>query len=472
MELTYMLSPTSPYVMHTQASNILSDNLQRDNRIDVDFNLGILTLQMEITKQKDRIINEMGNSPVEKFLKKSTPNFLKLLGGAIASGNFDIILKTIKTEIVLVTCWNIYSIPFIKFMLNNGKRVVMGGSFCNSYDIDFIRTIVDSENLIIVSGYVETNTDLYKIILDWKDTKIPNTDCINMWTAKNDYIKKHLKILSNVRRSDNTYYSITFNNNCWYNKCKFCKIREEKVPDFICAIEAERLYENIIENLNTYNTRKLLINDNYFLFTDKNKYVMRNLRKNGIIIYVLSGILSFNSKEYLKNINEYVDEVGMGLECANDFSLSYVNKGYTWEDIKRSIENMNRYLSKDKDIRYLSITDLVCKDKENIIENYRNLVVMKDMLNGYGFENINFSFTPLQIFPSVGIAEETPFLKVKDTENPSGMWYVYNYLKQFGLNIDVPKDLMMPFERYDINGNLLLSDFEYIGNEMEIINDY
>ncbi len=474
MKLTYMLSPTTFYVMHTQTSNILSHNLLRDNRIDVSFNLSILSLCMDIINEKDSIIERMSDHPLDILLKKASPNYFKIVGAPYSTrtGFFEKILPTIKTEIVLITCWNIYCIPFIKFLLNSGKKVVMGGSFCNSYPIKFIRSLLgDPDNLIVVSGYVGVQTDLHKVISDWKDVKLPETDFIDMWTAKNDHMKSYLKILSKCRRSDNTYYSITFNNNCWYNKCKFCKLREERVPDFTCAVDADRLYENIKENLITYKTKKLLVNDNYFLFSDKNREIFKNLRKDGFKIYILSGILSFNNEQYLRDFNEYVDEVGIGLESASDFSLDYITKGYKWEDIKRSIHNMAKYLDKDKNIRYLTITDLVSKDREDIVENYENMLTMKMMLNDHGFERVAFSYTPLQLFPSIDLVKDTEFMKIGRTESSSGMWYVYEHLKKYGIEVNVPEDIMMPFERYDINGNLLLSDFEYVGDLMDRIID-
>lgn len=467
MKVTYMLSPTTPYIMHTQASNILSSNLKRDDRIEAFFNLSILSLNMGILKDRNHLIEKMGDHPLEIFLKKSSPNFLRILGAIHSNKNgfFDRVLSTIKTDIVMVTCWNIYSIPFIKFLLENGKRVVMGGSFCNSYSIEFIRSIIDHKNLVIVKGYVGMDTDLYKIVNDWRDIEILSNDYTDMWCARNDHIKDYLNLLSKCRGLDNTYYSITFNNNCWYNKCKFCKLREGKEPNFIEHMEVEQLYDNIVKNLKSYKSKNVLVNDNYFVFNDQNKQVLKKLRRDGYKIYVLSGIISFNNKKYLEDINEYVDEIGIGLESANDFSLNYITKGYNWNDIKRSIGEMSVYLNRDKNIRYLVIADLVCEDQRGIIQNYKNMAIMKDMLHNNGFERVVFSFTPLQLFPSVGMVKETEYLKIRN-KDVSGMWYVYNYLEKIGVEINVPENIMMPFERYDINGNLLLSDFEYISEDL------
>jgi len=473
MKITYMLSPTTPYITHSQASNILSENLKRDERLDVSFNLSILSLSMRILSEKNALMEIMGDSTVETVYKKPqlAQNFLRILGGLFSNNEefFQQVNYTIKTEIVLMTCWTIHSIPLIAYLLNSGRRIVMGGSFCNSYPTEFIRSILKEagaqnlENLVVVRGYAGVNTDIHKIIIDWKDVDLPETDFRDMWISNGDHIKDYLNLLSRCRGVDNTYYSVTFNNNCWYNKCKFCKLRDKKQPDFIVNVSVEELYENMIQNIQSYKSNNILINDNYFVFTDKNKAILKRLRKDGYKVQVLSGIISFNSERYLKDVNEYIDEVAIGMESTLDFSLDYITKGYTWNDIKRSMNNMIKHLDKDKSIRYLAIIDLVCKDQEDIIQNYQNMLTMRDTLSG--FNRIAFSFTPLQLFPSVGMVEDTDFLKVKDGQ-VSGMWYVYKYLERRGIEVNVAPYLMMPFERYDINGDLLLSDFEYVSSEV------
>lgn len=473
MKLTYMLSPTTPYITHSQASNILSENLKRDERIDITFNLSILSLNMRILKEKNILIENMEDNPFETVYKKPqmSQNFLRILGGMCSNTKefLSHVDSTIKTDIVLITCWTIHSIPLIAYLLNSGRKVVMGGSFCNAYPTDFIRSLVPEsniENLVIVRGYVGVETDLYKIITDWKDVEIPKTDYVDMWTANGDHMKGYLNLLSKCRGLDNTFYSVTFNNNCWYNKCKFCKLRDEKQPDFIRNIDVDSLYENLIINLKSYKSKNILINDNYFIFNDKNKTILQRLRRDGYKIQVLSGIISFNSKSYLEDINEYVDGVSCGLESTVDFSLDYITKGYRWDDIKRSMENMNKYLDRDKNIRYLAIFDLVSKDQRDIVQNYTNMLSMRNTLYDYGFEKVGFSATPLQLFPSVGLIEDTDHLKIRNSNNVSGMWYAYNYLSKFDLEANMSFDHMMPFERYDINGNLLLSDFEYVSSEV------
>ena len=325
MKITYMLSPTAPYITHCHSSNILSENLKMDDRIDVTFNLSILSLSMKIIMERKRLLETMGDSPVEAAFKAPhmAQNLLRILAGLCSNTNefLSHVNSTIKTDIVLITCWTIHSVPLIAYLLNSGRRVVIGGSFCNAYPSDFIRILIgksvsDSKmkNLIVVGGYVGMNTDLHEVIEKWEDVELPKTDYADMWTSTGDHIKNYLNLLSKCRVYDNTYYSLTFNNNCWYNKCKFCKLRSEQQPNFIKNIDSDTLYDHVVENLKSYKSHGILVGDNYFVFNDKNKKFLKRLRSDGYKVQVFSGIMSLSSKAYLENISECVDGISCGLE--------------------------------------------------------------------------------------------------------------------------------------------------------------
>jgi hypothetical protein len=478
-----MLTPTTTYIVHTQASSIMSENLLKDDRINVDFNVGILSFNFNIVKERDRVIQEIGDNPktsFEVYCQKNKQNLLRAIASSQSNsiGFIEESIKTIKTEIVLVTTWTIYNLPYVKYLLDYGKRVAIGGSFCNAYTTERIRSILKNmgsteqqlKNLIIVRGYIGSKTDIYKIIKDWKDLDIPNYDFLDRWDSTEDYMKKYLKLVDKARGVTQTYYSVTFDNNCWYNKCKFCKIRNEVQPDFIKEMDAQQVYENVAQNMREYGSTNIVLYDFYFLFTEKNKEIFSKLRKDGFKIFVLSGIIKLKDREYLENINRFVDGMSIGLESTTDFSLKYINKGYGWADIQKSIDQIRKYLDRDKGIRYLTIVDLVMKDKEEILEKYANIVEMGDRLGEYGFTEVGFSSTSLQMFPDVAIVQDTDNLKILKDNNEdtsSGLWYIYNYLdKHFNIKNDVVTEMMMPFERYDNDRNLLKSDFEYIDVEL------
>jgi hypothetical protein len=257
-----------------------------------------------------------------------------------------------------------------------------------------------------------------------------------------------------------------FTNICWYNRCKFCKGGGKL--NFINNVDVSLLYENISTNLREWQTNLLVINDNYLLFNDKNKELFKRLRQDGIIIAIITGILKINTQQYLEDINEYADEVGVGLESTTDFTLDYINKGYKWKDIQDTMKMLNKHLDRDKRIMWFYIIDLISKDQKDIIQKYENLLKIKNKLASYGFERVDFSSNLLQLFPDVGLIKNTNHLKMKSESisSVSGMWYFYNYLKNnFNMDIKVSPKIMIPYERYDIEGNLLKSDFEYIDTD-------
>jgi hypothetical protein len=65
--------------------------------------------------------------------------------------------------------------------------VIIGGSLLNSYTFQEIRDIVFliaekkyMKNLMIVKGYVDLTTDLYKMVREWKDVEITENDFYNL----------------------------------------------------------------------------------------------------------------------------------------------------------------------------------------------------------------------------------------------------------------------------------------------------
>lgn len=476
MKLTYMLSPTTSYIIHTAASNIISENLIRDDRIEVQFDNRILSIFSHVKKLRQLAIDKMSDndSPVATFCKYSssierTYSVLK----AYSTGYFESILKNIQSDIILVTCWNSFSLPFIKFLLNNNKRVVIGGVLCNSYSFDHIRASLISigtpnelmKNLIIVKGYVDLTTDIYKIIKEWKDVTIKENAFETMWECSSDYIKKSLMVLKLIRPRP-FWYTVVFDNSCWYKKCTFCNIDKIKKIDFIENISVDNLYNNLIRNLNEYETDQLFINDPYFTFDDKKRKLLGKLRSAGIKIAILTGINLLKNQNYLNDIKTYVTELRIGLESCSDFSLSYINKGYDWNDVLKAVNLMTTILPSDVMIRFLYIMDLAEINKSSVLQNYNRLLQIKDMFISKGF---TFTFFPrnLHMFRDIDIEETTKYIKLlPDSKKVSGIWRVYSFLESYGFEINVPKDIVLPYQRYDNDGKVLESDYDIITDDM------
>ena len=478
MKLTYMLSPTTSYIIHTAASNVLSENLINDKRIDVKFDYTITTIFSNVKKMKEQGLVSFSNdtSPVSTFCKESasierTYSVLK----SYSTGFFERVVNNIETTIVLVTCWNSFSLPFIKTLLENDKKVVIGGVLCNSYSYEHIRSSLVSigvkndllENLIIVKGYVDLTTDLYKIITDWKDTIITQNDFSTIWKCKSDYIKNRLAVVKKFRFRP-FWYTVVFDNGCWYKKCTFCNIDRIKQINFIKDISVDDLYNNLILNLKQYRTNNLFINDPYFTFDDKKRELLKRLRESNIEIAILTGISLLRNKAYLNDIKEYITELRIGLESCSDFALSYINKGYNWSDILESINLTTTTLPPSITVRYLYIMDLAENSRESVLQNYNRLISVRDIFRDRGFD---FYFFPrnLHMFKDIDIEKTTKYIRLSDNStNVSGIWRIYNFLESHGFEINVPKDIVLPYERYDDSGDILPSDYDIITDNMMI----
>jgi len=156
----------------------------------------------------------------------------------------------------------------------------------------------------------------------------------------------------------------------------------------------------------------------------------------------------------------------IGLESCSDFALSYINKGYDWNGVIESINMMRDELSSNVMLRYLYIMDLAETSKDSVLQNYNRMVQIKQMLIERGFD---FAFFPrnLHMFKDIDIQETTKYIKISDnSDNVSGIWKVYNYLEKYGFEVNVPKDIVLPYERYDENGKLLPSDYEIISGDV------
>lgn len=472
MNVTYLLSPTSNYIIHTNASNVLSENLLRDERIEVHFNRTLITLVESARKLKENVKGLLTDGSSISVFCKYSATIERTYSLLCSFYFFDRIESTIKTDKVLITCWNPFSLPFIKYLLNKGYKVVIGGVLCNSYSFDFIRNLLKKigtnnlENLIIVKGYVDLTTDLYSIIKNGKDTVIEKNDFSTIWECEKDYIKQTLKIVKKYRKNP-TWYTVVFNNQCWYNKCTFCNIYSSPKLNFIGSVSDETLYRNISRNMKQYKTDCLFVNDPYLVFTDKTKKLFTRLRKGGKKIAIQTGITLLKDKDYLKDINEYVDEIRIGLESCSDFSLQYINKGYRWIDVKESMNQMIKYLRKDIALRYLYIMDLVATDRRDIIRNYTKIFVLKMKLFENGFENFLYFPRNLHLFPDVRMSKKTKFLEIcsSDDNRLSGIWKIYRYLDIF-INIEVPEEIVLPYKRFDMDGNVLPSDYHIINSDL------
>jgi hypothetical protein len=126
---------------------------------------------------------------------------------------------------------------------------------------------------------------------------------------------------------------------------------------------------------------------------------------------------------------------------------------------------MRNELSSDVMLRYLYIMDLAETSKESVLQNYNRMVQLRKMIE----KKFDFAFFPrnLHMFKDIDIQETTKYIRISEnSDRVSGIWKVYNHLEKYGFEVNIPEDVVLPYERYDENGKLLPSDYEIITGDM------
>jgi radical SAM superfamily enzyme YgiQ (UPF0313 family) len=174
-------------------------------------------------------------------------------------------------------------------------------------------------------------------------------------------------------------------------------------------------------------------------------------------------------KDIVKEINESIDFLRIGMESASDFSLSYMNKGYNFNGIKRAVNNMIDGLNRDKKITFSIILDLPNTSKEKILEAYGNLKMIKDKIKLNGFDH--FNYTPLlwQVGGRTSdnvIDNKFVFKSTHDEQEMSGRYLLFKKFEEMGIVGEIYKEYSFPLVRRDENGNKLKSDLFIVPQEL------
>ena len=481
MKVTYLESPTSLYKLHTFVTGILTENLIRNDKIDVTFNYSILKNNTTFKILHEKVKNSAEDSVIANYCKHhffAMRNFSVL--AAFQKNQLENYVKTIETEIVLVTCWTSFSLPFIKILLEHGKRVVAGGTIFNIFSFDYIRQLLTEmgtdpkllENLIIVKGYVDLTTDIRQIIINWKDHEIIQNDFRTIWIGRRDYIKQVYAVYQHFEISK-IWYTVLFSNDCWYKKCTFCNLENQCIHNFIKDADPNTVFEFLLENLRDFESPTLYIDNPYFVFSREKEQIIKRLRERGYKITVSTGIHLLQKEEYINKLNNFVDKVFVGLECASDFALAYINKGYNYDQISAAVNKITKHLKKDVQIKLYCIHDLVMKDRTDVITNYSRLAQIKQQLLDSHFKEVQFYPSSLYLFnsPDLKYQNQSKHLKITNRHDfyNSGVWRIYSFLEQKVPDIYVDpilKHIIKPYQRLDIHGNLLPSDFDIVPTDI------
>lgn len=288
-----------------------------------------------------------------------------------------------ETEIVLHSCHSISDLAEVHEYLKKGHKVVMGGPFCFIFDNKQIREKliemgeVNTDNLIVVKGYISKKTNLYEIIREWRDCEV-DEDITSIWECEDDCLleyseKFNLKDLCAIYVMDSK---------CSHGKCRYCSYR--KLNKMKHHIDVDVVANHINTMVEKYKSDKVFLADNTFMFTEKNLELLEKIKHNKIMVFsTVKQLCNISNIEYM---NKYINRITVGLESFVDFSLNHVNKGYGSKDVLMAIKNIVKYMKRDM-ILYLNIiTDLPVSSIDEIHFQYRMLQKVNDLLLSEGFE--------------------------------------------------------------------------------------
>ena len=491
MDVTYIYPPLfKPF--YPMATRIITENLLRNDKLDVTFS------DMPVRPFASHIDTDLYDEILSRAESQCSPNVLSFLEQKymvnnifyvfMAQGYFDpYILTDPDTEVNILTCLNFCDLLILKHLLESGKRVVLGGPLINiglspSFIREFMRRMGVhpsklADNLIIVSGNIDLTTDLYQIILDWKDAAIVHNDYGTVYDCERDFLKDLYK------GADDAPVHLGFNNHCWYGKCKFCTYRGLPKMDFLEGQEVNRVADSIHHLINGFGSDHIRFIDSYFRSgSTRVQEILEQIKDYHITIY--TGITLLKKSDYIAFLNRYVNCLLIGLESTSDFSLRQVDKGYTMEEIDMAVDNIIRYMSRDIFLEISLILDLPARDAADVRANYQRIARLKARLTREGFR-VAFHMNILSVFPNLELLYTDAGL-LRPSTDPSemryatGKNYIIDILRQCGMDrpLQLPSNCIIrdednahnlvygyissdvPVVRRDVDGHVLPSDLE------------
>ena len=469
MKITYSISPMQIINRYPIASRILSSNLIRDTRFDVTFSKAVMLTNSTIKKRSNELMTDDIISDLQPTLQiflrnimaKASPFFI-----STAIKEFtDKIVNLCPDDIVLVTCFSPYDIYFVKMLLDAGKKVVLGGSLVflgpdSQYTIRCslvshgVHPHMVRDNLIIVKGYVDLYTNLYKIVTEWKDVDIPEPNVPSMWDCNFDYLHSEL---FQIFTKDWNQVCFSFNDKCWWNKCKFCNYSKLSQLDYIDRVDDDKIIEHINRQLELYRGDEIKFIDNYFTFNDRTKYILDNINAKRIGIY--TGIPFLKSPEFIDNLNRYkISMIHVGLESTSDFTLHKIMKGYKFKDVVEASNNIIKNIDRNIIVSMMLIMDLPAKSIDDVFLNYDRLTNLKDMMVNSGVR-FDYSAGLLQISPGIDIIDGKYITHAPDYDDLcSGEGYLTYIFKKLGLPGHLPYITNTPYYRNGEDNMYIPSD--------------
>ena len=498
MKVTYSTTIGHKMSTNTVGTRILTQNLLRNDKLDVSFNLSPVAMMLDVFKEMKNLEKDPEMFSRFKYATRLWQNEAETM--LVTISHIDDFLETIKSEYFLYTMGiGMFDLLVIKRALERGLKVVAGGGYALSIPFDRTRFFLkdmgcsDSQlkNLILVKGFVDLTTDIHQIIKGGQDYVITENDFTTFWDCQTDYFNPYLNVADKIwaeagvpiiRNDPSTrwhfsYVAFTFSSKCWWNRCKFCLYTNEDIClNLLRNIEPEVVAEKMLETMKLHKSNAIYLSDNYFLFNHRNEKVLEILKNNGMKIGIYTGITKLKEKEYVEKLNKYISYVNIGLESASSFTLDYVDKGYKQEDVYSAFTNIMQNGSTD--VTYLAnvIFDLPYYDRADFNSHAGTLLTIYDRMKSKGFHygyNARLLAIPVSLKHNL---VDNHFIKESDIDDPNefGRTIIWKYLTQkYGFDITNFRNFGVPFKRYDTNGKILEPDIQMLSeDESKILGGY
>lgn len=476
LKVEFMKGPSHYVDVSAPGTRVLTENLSRDDRLDTTFNMATI-----VNEIKSRLYLKREFEPkvdqVRTNLSKVYNMCLKSAAAVYSSYKYaDSIPDSVKCDTILYSANNgVFDFPPIISMLNAGLRVVVGGPTAALYK-DKLRKRLEEygcknlHNLIIVSGFVDLKTDIYNIISDWKDVSIVDNDFSTFWECERDFVYPLIPIIRKIRNSTEFSIAVLFENGCWWKKCRFCNYRNLPVASFIENVSVEKVIQNILNTCKLHNTKRVFIGNDYFVFEPFSEKVFKVLKEHGIRIEIYTGVQLLKNIQYVKKINKYISRIYVGVESLDAFSLKYINKGFTPEDVLKAFDNIINICDPKLEVHLFLMIDLPIQSRSDVVVNYEKIYSLKQKLLNNNFQ-VGMLPKLLEINRDLLGDDfiDNNFLRVADHDSQflSGRYIIWKMFEDFGIaERSIYRDRTTPLERYGIDGRIIPSDLFLISDEL------
>ena len=497
-EITLLTSPQIFYSRFPIAGRILTSNLVNDKRFKVHLTEHIqlkcyakgfdkwkkLWTDEDIlsgTDSYDVFARGWINIKYGKFNWNCRFPLFYMYTGALD----ELILENIKTEVVFCTAYSIIDLRIVKMLLNDKRRVVLGGSATMIYSPEEIRGYliemgvdkrVAEENIIIVNGYVDLTTDLYDIFSKWVDTTLTENDFSTFWDCTEDGFIDYVKI---YRKTFDTNLGTIMTSKCWYGKCRFCTYTCLPKIDFTKDVSIDKMMWHFNKLRDNYESSNVFFNDSYFVNNRYNTELLKAMSDDGFSVSLFSGVKLMSNTKFLKFINSVnTSAVCIGMESVNNFSLDYIVKGYHKMEIATMVSQIKEHIHRPLTLYILIMVDLPINSPnkkiaiDDINKDWEFIAEMKRQLLESG-HHIEMAFSPLRHFPKTNLIDGNLLRHAPDGmgyESLSGLHGLYDYFnRKLGVNIDQIREnkcINEPIVRYLPNGEFLESDMHYVDKDV------